>query len=61
MADEIAVYQFWTRGAAQEFAGTLGGDGYQSDWIVPRYEGAGTATGTHLSYGSLIDGMWTSE
>ena len=61
VADEIAVYQFWTRGAAQEFAGTLGDDGYQSDWIVLRYEAAGKMTSRDLSYGSLIDGMWTSD
>ncbi|MDR6416452.1 hypothetical protein [Pseudarthrobacter sulfonivorans] len=61
MADEIAVYQFWTKRAAEEFAGTLGDDGYQSDWIVLRYEDAGTMTSTDLSYASLIDGMWTSD
>ncbi|GAA3404549.1 MULTISPECIES: hypothetical protein [Pseudarthrobacter] len=61
VADEIAVYQFWTRGAAQEYARTLGEDGYQSDWLVLRYEDAGKMTNSDMSYGSLIDAMWTSD
>jgi hypothetical protein len=60
-ADEVAVYQFWTRGNAKNFTETLGDDGYQSDWIVLRYEDAATPTTRDLSYGALIDGAWTSD
>ncbi len=59
-ADEIAVYQFWTRSAARDFAATLGDNGHQSDWIVLNYDNARKSNDGGWGYGFLIDNMWTS-
>ena len=61
-ADEIAVYRFESKEEAANLARLLGGNGYQSNWIVLEYEGAAADTDrSKASYASTIDGMWSSD
>ena len=61
-ADEIGIYRFESTDEAAAFAGTLGDDGYASDWIVLEYPDARFDTDSRLSsYATVVDGMWTSD
>lgn len=61
-ADEIAVYRFDSKEEAAGLAALLGGNGYQSGWIVLEYEGAAADTDrSKASYASTLDGMWSSD
>lgn len=61
-ANEVGIFSFDEKEDAAAFAGTLGSNGYQSDWIVLEYEGAANDwDSARLSYAAIVDGMWSSE
>lgn len=61
-AEEITIYRFEDQEDAEKFTGHLGGDGYQSDWIVLEYPEAKLDTDSALlSYATTVDGMWASD
>ncbi|MGO2533409.1 hypothetical protein [Arthrobacter rhombi] len=62
VANEFTIYKFQDVESARAFAGSLGADGHQSDWVVVKYPGAakdGSKSG--MTYASLVDSMWTDE